>query len=156
VNTEKAQKLAEQGVEVVAADLDDYASLERAFEGAHVIYAMTDFWAKMSFDVEYGQGKAIADIAAKLPQLEHFLWAALPDARTISEGKFTHVYHWQSKAAVTDYIRRSHPQLWSKTTAILFPNCFENCATQPENYLPVKVSRRRKSITEPREVANPV
>jgi hypothetical protein len=111
---------------------------------------MTDFWQEMSFDVEYRQGKDMADIAATLPQLEHFLWAALPDARAISGGKFTHIYHWQSKAAVTDYIRESQPELWVKTTAILFPNYFENCTTNPSRYLPVKVNCPRSSITTTR------
>jgi hypothetical protein len=127
-------------VEVVQADANDFASLSNAFQGAHVIYAMTDFWQAMSFDVEYEQGKAMADIAAGLPQLEHLVWAGLPDGRAISEGRYTHIYHWQSKAAVTDYIRESKPDLWARTTVILFPNYFENCTTNPRSYLPVKVS----------------
>ena len=35
VNTPKAKALAALGAEVVAADVDDQASLERAFAGAH-------------------------------------------------------------------------------------------------------------------------
>jgi uncharacterized protein YbjT (DUF2867 family) len=35
--------LREAGVEMVAADLDDPASLEKAFEGANAIFAVTDF-----------------------------------------------------------------------------------------------------------------
>lgn len=142
-NLESAKALAlAQKTEVMAADLRDYDSLVRAFQGANIIYAMTDFWAEMSFDVEYGQGKSLADIADSLPNLEHFVWAALPDARAISNGKYTHVYHWQSKAAVTDYIRESKPELWKKTTAVLFPNYFENCVTDPGSYLPIKVKFR--------------
>jgi hypothetical protein len=139
VNSAKAKALAHKGVEVISADLNDIDSLSRAFKGAHIIYAMTDFWQDMSFDIEYNQGVAVADIAADLPQLEHFIWAALPDARALSDGKFTHVYHWQSKAAVTDYIRETKSALWAKTTAVLFPNYFENCKTAPSSYLPVKV-----------------
>lgn len=141
VDSPKAKALAQQGVEVVAADLNDADSLRRAFKDAHIIYAMTDFWQAMSFDVEYNQGVSVADVAADLPQLEHYVWATLPDARAISEGKFTHVFHWQSKAAVTDYIQKSKPGLWAKTTAVLFPNYFENCTTAPGSYLPVKVSK---------------
>lgn len=139
VNSRKAKALVELGIEVVPGDLNDFASLQSAFNDAHIIYAMTDFWQEMSFDVEYRQGKDIADIAASLPQLEHFVWAALPDGKAISEGKFPHIYHWQSKAAVTDYIRESQPDLWAKTTAVLFPNYFENCKVRPHAYLPVKV-----------------
>ena len=140
VNSVKAKELAQKGVEVISADLNDITTLVHAFKGAHVIYAMTDFWQAMSFDIEYNQGVGIADTAADLPQLEHFIWATLPDGRALSNGKFTHIYHWQSKAAVTDYIRKSRPALWAKTTAVLFPNYFENCKTAPTSYLPVKVS----------------
>jgi uncharacterized protein YbjT (DUF2867 family) len=36
-----AQALREKGVEVVHGDIDDQVSLERAFEGANIVYAMT-------------------------------------------------------------------------------------------------------------------
>lgn len=121
------------------ADLDDPQSLLSAFEDAHIIFAMTDFWQTMSATDEEAQGRSIMDIAADLSQLERLIWADLPDARKISGGKYTHVHHWQSKAAVSDYIRAEHPALWKKTTTVLFPNYFENCLTRPETYLPIKV-----------------
>ncbi|KAF4335017.1 hypothetical protein FBEOM_11132 [Fusarium beomiforme] len=134
----KAEALKDLGIEIQQADVDDADSLQRAFEGANIIFAMTDFWQHMSADREEEQGKRIMDIAADLPHLEHIIWTDLPDAKTISDGKFSHVYHWQSKAAVSDYIRTEKPALWKKTTAISFPNYFENCLTQPANYLPIK------------------
>ncbi|KAL1586787.1 hypothetical protein WHR41_04669 [Cladosporium halotolerans] len=136
INSNKSKGLAAQGVEVVQADVGDAISLERAFEGAHSIYAMTDFWQSMSADVETEQGKAIANIANGLPQLEHFVWASLPDGRALSAGKYSNIFHWQSKAAVAKYIRDSKPRLWGKTIEILFPNYFENCVTNPGVYLP--------------------
>lgn len=122
------------------ADVSDAESLQSAFKNVHVIYAMTDFWQTMSGDVEYTQGKTIVDIAENLPGLEHFVWASLPDAKRISNGRFSNVFHWQSKAAVADYIKNEKPRLWTKTTVVLFPNYFENCLTQANLYLPVKVS----------------
>lgn len=135
----KSKKLAEQGVELVQADLDDAESLQRAFEGAHVIYAMTDFWQSMSATIEFEQGKRIVDIAAALPQLEHFVWASLPDGKELSKGQFVNIFHWQSKADVAKHIKNSKPALWAKTIEILFPNYFENCVTNAPVYLPVKV-----------------
>src|SRR5581483_1432369 len=41
---EQAQALAAAGAEVVQADLDDEASLCRAFEAAYGVYAVTNFW----------------------------------------------------------------------------------------------------------------
>ena len=43
-----ALALAGAGAEVVAADLDDPASLDRAFEGAHGVFAVTNFWEHFS------------------------------------------------------------------------------------------------------------
>ena len=135
----KSKALAQQGVEMVKADLDDAASLQRAFDGAHIIYAMTDFWQTMSAEIETEQGKRIVDVAEKLPQLEHFVWASLPDGRALSQGQFSNIFHWQSKADVAKYMRDSKPVLWSKTIEILFPNYMENCVTNAPVYLPVKV-----------------
>lgn len=138
--SEKSKALAQQGVEVVQADLSDADSLQRAFEGAHIIYAMTDFWQSMSAEVELQQGKRIVNIAEKLPTLEHFAWASLPDGKALSQGQFSNIFHWQSKADLTKYIRSEKPALWSKTIEILFPNYFENCVTNAPVYLPLKVS----------------
>ena len=135
----KSKNLADQGVELVQADLDDANSLQNAFEGAHIIYAMTDFWQSMSATVEFEQGKRIVDIAAALPQLEHFVWASLPDGKELSKGEFVNIFHWQSKADVAKYTKNSKPALWAKTIEILFPNYFENCVTNAPVYLPVKV-----------------
>ncbi|KAF5252592.1 hypothetical protein FANTH_2486 [Fusarium anthophilum] len=117
VSSPKAEALKGLGIEVHQADVDDPESLRRAFQGANAIFAMTDFWQHMSAAREEEQGKRIMDIAAGLPHLEQLIWASLPDAKTISNGKYPHVYHWQSKAAVTDYIRTEKPALWKKTTA---------------------------------------
>lgn len=58
----------------------------------------------------------------------------------LSRGRLYHVHHWKSKADVTEYIRTQKPELWKKTTMILFPNYFENCLTDPKRYLPRQVS----------------
>ncbi|OJI95848.1 hypothetical protein ASPVEDRAFT_156709 [Aspergillus versicolor CBS 583.65] len=134
-----AQALAARGVEVQYADLDDgREALATAFTGAHVIYALTDFWQKQSASAEIEQGKAIADAAAATATLQHFIWSALPDPVALSGGQFLNVHHWKSKSLITEYIRTSKPELWAKTTTVLFPNYFENCLTYPDRYLPTK------------------
>ncbi|KAF5724676.1 hypothetical protein FMUND_562 [Fusarium mundagurra] len=138
ISSLKAEAPKELGIELHQADVDDPESLRRAFQGANAIFAMTDFWQHMSAAKEEEQGKRIMDIAADLPNLEQIIWASLPDAKTISHGKYPHVYHWKSKATVTDYIRTEKLALWKKTTIVLFPNYFENCLTQPSTYLPIK------------------
>jgi NAD(P)-dependent dehydrogenase (short-subunit alcohol dehydrogenase family) len=46
----KAQELAASGAEVVEADLDDEASLVRAFEGTHGAFIVTNYWADRTPD----------------------------------------------------------------------------------------------------------
>lgn len=69
VSKDAAKALTEQGVEMVAADLDDKASLVKAFEGAYGVFAVTDFWATMDKDIEVKQGKNMADAAKVCPFL---------------------------------------------------------------------------------------
>jgi hypothetical protein len=147
----KSKALAEQGVEMVQADLDDAASLAAAFAGAHIIYAMTDFWQSMSAEIETEQGKRIVNAAENVPQLEHFVWASLPDGKALSQGQFSNIFHWQSKADVAKYMRDSKPALWNKTIEILFPNYMENCVTNAPVYLPVKVGDRLFRCVELRD-----
>ena len=45
VNSDAARALATAGAEIVAADLDDAAAVERAFAGAYGAYCVTFFWA---------------------------------------------------------------------------------------------------------------
>jgi uncharacterized protein YbjT (DUF2867 family) len=46
--SEKARALAEWGAELVQADLDDRASLQKAFAGAHGAYCVTNYWELFS------------------------------------------------------------------------------------------------------------
>lgn len=46
----------------VQANLDDKASLKRAIKGAYAVFAVTNYWEKMNSDVEFQQGKDVADI----------------------------------------------------------------------------------------------
>ena len=81
-NTEspKAQELAAMGAEVVAADVDDVESLERAFDGAHGAFCVTFFWEHISPEKESQQAKNMA-AAAKKAGVEHVVWSTLEDTR---------------------------------------------------------------------------
>ncbi|OTA04479.1 hypothetical protein A9Z42_0050580 [Trichoderma parareesei] len=141
VSKPAALALSAKGVDVQAADLDlGHEALEKVFAGANIIFALTDFWASGSKVVEVAQGKALADAAARIPTLEHFVWSALPDPMELSRGRLYHVHHWKSKADVTEYIKTQKPELWEKMTTILFPNYFENSLTYPQRYLPRQIS----------------
>ena len=63
VNSPKAKALAALGAEVVAADVDDAASLERAFAGAHGAYCVTFFWDHFSPSRENAEARNMAAAA---------------------------------------------------------------------------------------------
>src|SRR5215469_4101629 len=80
VNSDKAKELAALGAEVVQADLDDAASVNKAFEGAHGAYCVTFFWAHFSPEKESAQAATMAK-AAKQAGLKHVIWSTLEDTR---------------------------------------------------------------------------
>lgn len=82
VNSEKAKALAALGAEVVAADVDDAGSLERAFAGAYGAYCVTFFWGHFSPEKEFAQAAYMAQ-AAKQTALQHVIWSTLEDTRIL-------------------------------------------------------------------------
>ncbi|GAA2142801.1 NmrA/HSCARG family protein [Glycomyces algeriensis] len=79
-DSEKARELARLGAEVVEADLDDEASLAKAFDGAYGAYLVTNFWEHMSPDREFEQAGNLARAAASA-RVEHAIWSTLEDTR---------------------------------------------------------------------------
>jgi uncharacterized protein YbjT (DUF2867 family) len=80
VNSGKAKELAKLGAHVVAADLNDEASLEKAFAGAHGAYCVTFFWDHFSPDREMAHAGAMAR-AARKAGIAHVIWSTLEDTR---------------------------------------------------------------------------
>ncbi|MGA3326275.1 MAG: NmrA/HSCARG family protein [Terriglobia bacterium] len=79
-NSDKAKELAKRGAEVVAASVDDVASLKRAFQGAYGAFCVTFFWAHFSPERELTNATAMAE-AAKHSGLQHVIWSTLEDTR---------------------------------------------------------------------------
>ena len=78
--SEPARCLAQQGAEIVAADLDRVETVKRAFDGAHAVFCVTNFWEHHSPDRELAQAQAIAQAAACAGN-EHVIWSTLEDTR---------------------------------------------------------------------------
>jgi uncharacterized protein YbjT (DUF2867 family) len=78
--SEKAQALAKLGVEIVTADLDDTASLTKAFAGAYGAFCLTNFWEHFSGEKETTQGRSLAQ-AAKAAGVKHAIWSTFEDTR---------------------------------------------------------------------------
>ncbi len=79
-DSDAARALAEAGADVVEADLDDVASLRRAFDGAYGVFAVTNFWEHFSPEKEIEQAKNIV-AAAKAAGVKHVIWSTLEDTR---------------------------------------------------------------------------
>jgi uncharacterized protein YbjT (DUF2867 family) len=79
-DSEKAQALKNAGAEVVAADVDDPASIRRAFTGAYGAFCLTNFWEHFSPERELTQARNQAQ-AAKDAGLQHVIWSTLEDTR---------------------------------------------------------------------------
>jgi uncharacterized protein YbjT (DUF2867 family) len=81
-DSDKAKALAAAGAEVVAADVDDEASLERAFKGAYGAFCVTFFWDHFSAEKEVEEARKMAR-AAKAAGVKHVIWSTLDDTRKL-------------------------------------------------------------------------
>src|SRR3978361_2122235 len=85
----KARELASQGVDVVEADLDDEASVRKAFDGAYGAFVVTNYWAQRTPEQEKARTRAEMELAqaaaaaraAKDAGLRHVVWSTLEDTR---------------------------------------------------------------------------
>lgn len=145
-SSEASSNLAKTGVDIVKADLNDLDSLKRAFKDATYIFAYTDFQTIVqspqvmgrfqigelkapigaaAFDIEVQQGKNVAEAAAAVPSLERLVWSTLPHVREVSGGKYTQVFHFDSKAVVLDYMLQV-PELRGKVSSVLMGGFLSN------------------------------
>ncbi len=79
-NSAKAKELAALGAEVMAANVDDPASMKKAFQGAYGAYCVTFFWDHFSVDKEIAEARSMAE-SAKQNGLQHVIWSTLEDTR---------------------------------------------------------------------------
>ncbi|HLQ23464.1 MAG TPA: NmrA/HSCARG family protein [Gemmatimonadales bacterium] len=128
--SQKAQALAAAGAEVVAADVSDEASLERAFAGAYGAFCVTFFWEHFSPEQELADATALAR-AAKQAGIRHAIWSTLEDTRRwvpLSDnrmptlmGKYK-VPHFDAKGEADEVFRK----LGVPTTFLLTSFYWEN------------------------------
>ena len=79
-DSDKAKELQRLGAEVVAADVEDAASVTKAFEGAYGAFCVTFFWEHFSPEKELNHARAMAQ-AAKAAGVKHVIWSTLEDTR---------------------------------------------------------------------------
>jgi uncharacterized protein YbjT (DUF2867 family) len=105
--------------EVVAADLYRPETLAAAFQGAHGVFLVTNFWEPGTD--EFKQASA-AVRAAKAAGVKHFIWSTLPDVEAISGGKF-HVPHFTGKARIDRIVEEAG---FAHHTFVIAPMYYQN------------------------------
>lgn len=140
-----ARELAALGAEMVRADLNDVQSLEAAFEGANVIFSVTNYWEpffphkieasraqvealglggvrEYAGHLELAQGRNIADAAAATVDsldANGFIASTLSHAGRCSGRRFKELYHFDAKAEVFPYyVKEKHPELAAKMSCV--------------------------------------
>ncbi|KAJ9669438.1 hypothetical protein H2201_000305 [Coniosporium apollinis] len=137
----RARALASKGIEIIAADLDDVATLIPAFRGANLIFSVTNYWEpffrsdcrakaaelgvscrKYAYEVEVRQGRNIAEaVAATVDSLDEngFIASTLSHATRCSRGRFDELYHFDAKADFfPGYVEENHSMLARKTSYV--------------------------------------
>lgn len=133
--SDKAKALASRGVDVVQADLEDFASLQKAFDGTYGAFLVTDFYrgAEAKPEKETAQGKAAVD-AAKQAGVKHLVWSSLEDVRQFPDVKAGlkevspghYVAHFESKAEVTEYLKTTGVPYTELLTSAYYDNFLGN------------------------------
>lgn len=75
-DSERAQALRKQGVEVVKGNLNDINSLEPAIKDVYGIFAVTNYWEFGTGKKEVLQNKNLTDLAKKY-NVQHFVFASI-------------------------------------------------------------------------------
>lgn len=138
-SSQASQALSAQGIEMIQANLHDPGSLEGVFKGANLVFSVTDFWkpffdpsnyarataqqksiGQYAYELEVEQGKNIVDaVAREVDGLDHvgLIASTLCSARESSKGKYTELWHFDSKADVfPTYVKERYPELAKKTS----------------------------------------
>ncbi|CAN9145973.1 unnamed protein product [Alternaria alternata] len=137
-DSDAARKLAAEGIEVVKADFEDEASLRVAFEGAHAVFAVTNWWESLfqgssqheSGEIEERHGMNLARAAAATRTVDHYIWSTTPSAKRRFWGKLE-ALHMDYKANVDRRIKAELPQLAPVTTYLYFGYYPKNMAFFP-------------------------
>ena len=135
-----AQELQKLGAEVMQADLDEPSSLIPAFTDATAIFSNTDFWgtykstgsSDAAYEKEVQHGMNIASAANSVPTLQRFIYSALGPAKQHSKGKYSHIYHWDSKATIVQSIQTQFPNLAAKMSTIYLGVYADNPFLKPQ------------------------
>lgn len=99
----KAKGLADKGIEMVSANMDDVESLKTAVRGSYGVFGVTNFWDHLDRQREIQQGINIFD-ACKAEGVKHLVFSTLLSADKLTNGRLKHVDHFDAKALIGEHI----------------------------------------------------
>ena len=114
---EKARALASLGAEVVAADLNDAASLERALAGAWGAFAVQNT-SEAGVEGEEEQGKRFAEVAKK-SGVSHLVYTSVASA-----DRNTGIPHFDNKFRIEQKVRSLGFPAWTIIRPVFFMDNF--------------------------------
>jgi uncharacterized protein YbjT (DUF2867 family) len=134
----KGEELAAAGAEVVEADLNDEASVRKAFDGVHGAFVVTNYFVERSAEQDAALGRAdmeleqaeLAARAARDAGVAHVIWSTLEDTRGFFgdsdrvptlEGRFK-VPHFDAKGEADHIFSKYAVPTTFLRTAFFFEN----------------------------------
>ncbi|KAJ2661910.1 hypothetical protein IWW48_002141 [Coemansia sp. RSA 1200] len=99
-------------VKLATANLDNIESLKQAFEGAEIVFGVTQFMqpdilsrvASGDVDAEFHQGKNIVD-AAVAAGVKDIVFSTIYSLKEVSGGKYAEAYQSEAKHKIEEYIK---------------------------------------------------
>lgn len=82
------------------------SSLKAALEGSHTIFLVTNYWQCANEEVEFTQGKNVTDVC-KAVGVSRIIFSSLVPVKEVTNGRLSHVPHFDGKANIEKYIRQS-------------------------------------------------
>jgi saccharopine dehydrogenase-like NADP-dependent oxidoreductase len=136
VSKASSKEWSDKGVEMIAGDLNDVPSLKAAFKGSNAIFGVTDFWQHVqnpanhqkasetgktinvvAYEAEIQQGKNIVDAAETTKEtLDTLVLSVLSESKKYSHGRITWNYHFDGKWKFVEYLQKTYPELYKKTS----------------------------------------
>nr|XP_022288125.1 nmrA-like family domain-containing protein 1 isoform X10 [Crassostrea virginica] len=121
-SSEKARQLAEHGAVIVNADLGETKSLEKALEGADIMFLTTHYWDERNKEKEVIKGLNAIDAAIQCG-VKHIIFNGSENVKKIIGKECNHL---DSKSAIEEYIREVVQLVGINFTILRLPFWLEN------------------------------
>lgn len=120
-------------------------SVARALKDTHTVFLVTNYWETVSRDIEFQQGKNVAD-AAKAAGISHLIFSSLINVTEASKGALPNVPHFDGKADIEKYIRTSGIPATFVMAGYFMSNLFSSLQKQEDGsyqmFLPISDAAR--------------